>query len=126
MSKDINLRLKAKSLNINAEDYLTGRVEDTEKLFTGKATIDNLDDAVIAELYQNGVCHPKDVGLTNLNNNLYLILKGQKSSALAFYRKSKNIIERIDKTTCYRITPRNSEQAFALHAILNEEVNPFP
>lgn len=122
VSKDINLRLKAKSLNINAEDYLTGRVEDTEKLFTGKATIDNLDDAVIAELYQNGVCHPKDVGLTNLNNNLYLILKGQKSSALAFYRKSKNIIERIDKTTCYRITPRNSEQAFALHAILNEEV----
>lgn len=121
VSKDVNLRLKAKSLNINAEDYLTGQIEDTEKLFTGKATIENLDDSIIAELYQTGYCDPKTVGLTNLNSNLYLILKGQKSSALAYYRKSKNKVERIDKTTCYKITPRNSEQAFALHAILNEE-----
>lgn len=121
VSKDVNLRLKAKSLNINAEDYLTGRVEDTEKLFTGKMTIENLDDAVIAELYQTGYCDLKTIGLTTLQSNMYLILKGQKSSALAYYRKSKNKIERIDKTTCYKITPRNSEQAFALHAILNEE-----
>lgn len=121
VSKDVNLRLKAKSLNINAEDYLTGRVEDSEKLFTGKMTIENLDDAVIAELYQTGYCDLKTIGLTTLQSNMYLILKGQKSSALAYYRKSKNKIERIDKTTCYKITPRNSEQAFALHAILNEE-----
>ena len=36
VSKDINLRLKAKSLNINAEDYLTGKIEDTEKLFNNE------------------------------------------------------------------------------------------
>ena len=32
VSKDINLRLKAKSLNIHAEDYETGKIKDLETL----------------------------------------------------------------------------------------------
>lgn len=124
VSKDINLRLKAKSLNINAEDYLTGKIKDTESLFTGRATIELDTDDVITKLYQDGNCTPQEVGIKDLLNNKYLIIKSKISSAsaLAYYSSSKKIVERIDKDVCYKIIPRNSEQIFALHALLNPDV----
>jgi len=122
VSKDINLRLKAKSLNIRAEDYLTGKVIDTENLFTGKETIKDINVEIINQLYQNGTCTPEDIGITDTKNNKYLILKSDKSSALAYFNTHTQMVERIDKQTCYKITPRNSEQIFALHALLNPNV----
>jgi len=122
VSKDINLRLKAKSLNINAEDYLTGKIKDTDKLFTGRSTIELDDDEIITKLYQNKVCTPQELGITDLLNNKYLIIKSSTSSALAYYNSLTQQVERIDKETCYKITPRNSEQIFALHALLNPDV----
>jgi PhoH-like ATPase len=122
VSKDINLRLKAKSLNINAEDYLTGKIKDTTKLFTGKSTIENISDDVISEIYQNGFCLPEAINLEDTNNNHYLIIKGENSSVLAYFNSKTQKVEKIDKQTCFKITPRNSEQVFALHAMLNDDV----
>ena len=85
VSKDINLRLKAKSLNLNSEDYLTGKIKDTENLITGRATFENIDDEIINKLCQTGFCTPQEVGLKELLNNKYLSIKGSKSSALAYY-----------------------------------------
>jgi PhoH-like ATPase len=121
VSKDINLRLKAKSLNLNADDYLTGKVKDTDKLFTGKSTIE-IDDIIVSKLYNTGFCLPEEIGLKDTKNNKYLIIKGEKSSVLAYFNVSTQKVERIEKQTCYKITPRNSEQTFALHALLNPEV----
>lgn len=121
VSKDVNLRLKAKSLNLKAEDYLTGKIENVDNLFTGKLELDNVDDSIITDLYQNGYCSPEKLNMT-FESNLYLVLKNEKSSVLAFYNKSLNRLERIDKKTCYKITPRNSEQTFAIHALLNDDV----
>jgi PhoH-like ATPase len=122
VSKDINLRLKAKSLNLNAEDYLTGKIKDTEKLITGRANFENIDDEVINKLFQTGFCTPQEIGLKDLLNNKYLVIKGTKSSALAYYSAKRQRVERIDKETCYKITPRNAEQTFAMHALLNPDV----
>jgi PhoH-like ATPase len=122
VSKDINLRLKAKSLNLNSEDYLTGKVKDTENLFTGKSVIENIEDEIINKLYKEGFCLAEDIGLKDKKNNRYFILKNSKSSVLAYFNTLTQRVERIDKQTCYKITPRNSEQAFALHALLNPEV----
>ena len=36
VSKDICLRLKAKSLSLHAEDYETGKVKNLDELYTGK------------------------------------------------------------------------------------------
>jgi len=122
VTKDINLRLKAKSLNINSDDYLTGKVKDTDKLFTGKSTVEDVDISIIDQIYKDGFCLPEDVGITDLKNNKYLIIKNGKSSALAYFNTLTQKVERIEKQTCYKITPRNSEQVFALHALLNPEV----
>lgn len=122
VSKDVNLRLKAKALNLTAEDFLTGKVKDVEGLYSGKRTIEGLTSKVIDNIYQNGYCSLEDVGITNPVANEYFILKNTKNSALGVYNQLTNRIERLDKKPAYRIMPRNAEQVFALHAIMNPDI----
>ncbi len=122
VSKDINLRLKAKSLNIPAEDFETGKIKDLESLYTGRTIIEGLTKEVIDNVYANGFCMPEDIGIKDPIPNHYFILKNNRTSALVFYNPVLERIERIEKTPAYRITPRNAEQVFALHAISNPKV----
>ena len=122
VTKDINLRLKAKSLNIPAEDFETGKIKDIEKLYTGMEIVEEQTKEVIDALYSNGFCMPEEVGIKDPIPNNYYILKNGRTSALVFYNPVLERIERIEKTPAYRITPRNAEQVFALHAIRNPKV----
>ncbi len=122
VSKDINLRLKAKSLNITAEDFLTGKIKDVEGLYTGISTINNLSSKVIDKLYQQGYCTAREIGVKEPVANHYFILRNTNTSALAFFNSQTRRVERIEKRSAFRITPRNAEQVFAMHAILNPEV----
>ncbi len=122
VSKDINLRLKAKSLNIPAEDFETGKIKDLESLYTGRTIVEGLTKEVIDNIYENGFCMPEDIGIKNPIPNHYFILKNNRTSALVYYNPILERIERIEKTPAYRITPRNAEQVFALHAISNPKV----
>jgi len=124
ISKDINLRLKAKSLDLSAEDYLTGKVKDINELYTGKSTVDNITKKTIDKLYSDGWCNWKDVSKTRPINNHYFILKSKSegSSALAYFNPETERIERVTKDASAGIRPRNAEQAFAMHAVLNSNV----
>jgi PhoH-like ATPase len=122
VTKDINLRLKAKSLDIQAEDYETGKIQDVESLYPGKSTLEGVDKAIIDKLYADGIIDPADVYLENPIPNHYYILKNGNSSALAYFNPVLGKIERVEKTQAYKITPRNAEQVFALHAIRNPRV----
>ena len=122
VSKDINLRLKAKSLSLAAEDFETGKVKNIESLYTGSSTIEDVDPAIIDSLYAQGYCEACDLGIETKMANHYFILKSTSSSALAYYSPITNRIERVEKHSVSRIIPRNAEQVFALHAILNPEV----
>ncbi len=122
VSKDVNLRLKAKSLNIPAEDFETGKIKDVDGLYSGKTLVEGLDKTIIDIIYEAGWCLPEDIGIKNPIPNHYFILKNGKTSVLAFYNPISERIEKIEKQACYKITPRNAEQVFALHAILNSNV----
>jgi PhoH-like ATPase len=122
VTKDINLRLKAKSLDIQAEDYETGKIQDVESLYPGKSTLEGVDKGVIDKLYSEGLIDPIDIGLENPIPNHYFILKNGNSSALAYFNPLLGKIERVEKTQAFKITPRNAEQVFALHAIRNPRV----
>jgi PhoH-like ATPase len=54
--------------------------------------------------------------------NHYYILKNGKHSVLAWYNPASGMIERVEKTAAYGIRPRNAEQIFALHALMNPEI----
>ncbi len=122
VSKDVNLRLKAKSLNIPAEDFETGKIKDVDGLYSGKSLVEGLDKTIIDIIYEAGWCLPEDIGIKNPIPNHYFILKNGKTSVLAFYNPISERIEKIEKQACYKINPRNAEQVFALHAILNANV----
>jgi PhoH-like ATPase len=123
VSKDVNLRLKAKSLGILAQDYFTDRIQDIEKLYSGKRVILNFPDTSIDKLYKpDGAVEPSVSQLENLFPNEYLILKNNQKSALAIYNASESIIQRVEKRSAYGISPRNAEQTFAMNALTNHDI----
>ncbi len=126
VTKDINLRLKAKALNITAEDYETGKIKDVESLYTGKTNIEDFDQDLIDELYKKKSLAIEKVekkypSFEKLNNHFY-ILKASKSSTLSFYNANLESLDQLEKKSYYGIKPRNAEQTFALHAISNPDV----
>ncbi|MDI1323933.1 MAG: PhoH family protein [Algoriphagus sp.] len=124
VSKDINLRLKAKSLEIYAEDYETGKIKNiTELENTGKYVLEDIDTEVITKIYEAGYIDAKSVlGAKKRKSNGYYVLKNNKNSVLTFYNSEENILERVDKQLAYNIKPKNAEQTFALHAITNPKI----
>ncbi|MEY3643766.1 MAG: hypothetical protein RLZZ207_460 [Bacteroidota bacterium] len=124
VSKDINLRLKAKSLDILAEDYETGKIKNIVELEnTGKYLLEDLDPLAINTLYDRGSIEAKVIlGNRKRKANAFYILKSQKQSVLAYYNADENVLSRVDKQLAYNIKPRNAEQTFALHAILNPRI----
>ncbi len=122
LTKDVNLRLKAKSLNLHAEDYETGKIKNIDTLYRGLTNIEDTDPNVIEKLYVNGFCHYKEVMKDKPFANHYFVLKNNKKSVLCYYNPFTENIEKIDKRSAYGIKPKNAEQTFAMHAIMNPEV----
>ncbi len=123
VSKDVNLRLKAKALGLQAEDYTTGKIQNISSLHNGRTVIDDVDPTIINVLYEKGYCPPEDVlGKSKPMKNHYFILKSGKKSVLAFYNSANGLVEQVEKKNVYGIKPRNAEQAFAIHAMLKPEI----
>ena len=123
VTKDINLRLKAKSLDLPAEDYTTGKIQNVSTLYTGSTEVDKVDSLKIDELYENGGVKASDLfKKQDIRDNQYLILKNGKKSALSYFNPGSQDIEKVEKRSVYGIKPRNAEQTFAIHAILNPDV----
>ncbi len=123
VTKDINLRIKAKSLNLNAEDYETGKIKDVSELYTGRSEMLKVPSELINEIYEKGFCEPAALLKKEkpTSNHFYVLRSGSKS-VLASYSPSKNVIERVKKVSAFGIAPQNAEQAFALDAIMNPDV----
>ena len=124
VSKDVNLRMKAKSVNLKAQDYTTDHVKDVSALYEGLRIEENIASELIDMMYQKPYeVDPSEFNFdTGLVPNEFLILKNGKKSALGVYDSSIEKIRRLDKRAVYGITPRNAEQIFALDALLNNNI----
>ncbi len=124
VSKDVNLRIKAKAVGVKAEDYTTDQVKNFGSLYSGIRCVDELDSSLIENLYSS----PEGVAANNipieapLVANEYLILKNGCKSALSTFLAGDNRVVNIKKKEVYGIVPRNAEQSFAVHALCNDEV----
>jgi PhoH-like ATPase len=123
VSKDINLRLKAKSLEIASEDYQTGKIQNVNQLTRGKTELDDINSEHIDELFKNGSIDRKEIlKRKKFPANNYFILKSEKNSVLGYYNPQEDRVEKVEKQTVYGIKPRNAEQTFAMHAMLNPNI----
>ncbi len=123
VTKDVNLRLKAKSLDLHAEDYETGKVKNLDLLHTGHRVIEKVKASVIDEIYAKGFVSYDFVLKQKPYANQYFVLKNDKNSVLCFYNSQNESLERVNKVSAYGIKPRNAEQSFAMHAVLNSNIS---
>jgi PhoH-like ATPase len=122
ITKDINMRIKAKALGVITENYDTGKVTAIDIDRSGANVIENVDSEIIRQIFNRGRIDEAGI-LGDLKcPNGYYILKNGKSSSLAVYNSKSDEIERIEKEFVYGIKPKNAEQAFAFNALLNNDV----
>ena len=121
VSKDTNLRMKAKSLGIPAQDYTTDKVESVEKIYTGVRMIEGMETEFIDSLYNsnNGVALDETIDINDANPNENFILRNNHKSALATYESKEKQLLRVSKQQVFGIMPRNAEQSFAVNALIN-------
>ena len=123
VSKDTNMRLKARSLGLMAEDYTTDTIEDVNHIYPGNRLIENVSSKEIDMIY-----NADGVDFKNLEsiqkpvpNENYILRNGQKS-VLAYFDPFEKEITQINNLNAYGITPRNAEQSFALNMLLDERI----
>lgn len=124
ISKDINLRMKAKSLGLKAEDYENDKVKNIEILHKGVETFDGFDPEVIDLLYKTGAIPRSKFPMDQDNTpaNKYFILRNNNQSVLIWCDHFTDTIRRVEKHTAFGIEPRNAEQTFSLNALLNPDI----
>jgi PhoH-like ATPase len=124
VTKDVNLRMKAKAVGLLAQDYTTDRVKDIAELYKGSCLLEGISEAIIDRLY----CAPYEFDVSELNPhpdfiaNQFLIMKNGSKSALAIHDSTLAKIKRVEKRSAYGIHPRNAEQAFALNVMLDRTI----
>ena len=122
VTKDVNLRLKARSLNLQAEDYETGKIQNLEGLYRGITQLDLEESEMIDKIHQMESVHYSEVMKSSPYNNHYFIIKNHRSSTLAYFNPETKNLERVEKRHAYGIKPRNAEQTFAMHALFNNNI----
>ncbi|MFZ5942395.1 MAG: PhoH family protein [Bacteroidota bacterium] len=124
ITKDINLRMKAKSLGIMAQDYHNDMVQNIEDIYQSVEVNEEVDKEVISELYEEFKGVPcSRFGIKKVPSaHQYFIFRNESISALAHYDPFNKAINRVEKVKTYGIDPRNAEQTFALDALLRPEV----
>jgi PhoH-like ATPase len=124
VTKDINLRMKAKSIGVMAADYESDKVQNIDELYKGISTLDGIDDDLITRVYEAIDGIPQNEIKTSFppKPNQYYILKGNRSSAIVHYNSFQKVYSRVLKHKAYGIEPRNAEQTFAIDSLLRDEI----
>ncbi len=126
VTKDINLRMKAKAAGMEAQDYLSDRVEEEkvensqkEVLYIGEPS----GDAVQELTY--GKDNTADWKLVSKKepapNSLFVLGEGDARIA-ARYDADRRRLVLVRNREAYGIKPRNTEQKLAMDACLNRKI----
>ncbi len=119
VTKDINLRMKARALGIQVQDYFTDKVSNTDIFQNAHETYEEIDPDLIDQMYasHDGIDVSRfDFG-DSLEPNACFILKSVRNSVLARYNPYTGKIKKVEKGNNYGIQPRNAEQSFAFEVM---------
>jgi PhoH-like ATPase len=124
VTKDVNLRMKAKSVGLMAEDYTTDRVGDIAEIYKGRRTVEAVPGAVIDRLFEEPFdISPEAVAAQpDFLANEFLILRNGSKSALGMFDRAADRIRRVENRVCFGIKGRNVEQFFAMNALLDRNI----
>lgn len=120
VTRDVNLRIRADAMGLQAVDYKDERVDITE-MYTGATEIE-MDGESVDALYAAGTT-PHE----GLLANQYAVIKDRAKanhSALARFDQARGALHTVVrlKQAIWGIMPRNKEQRFALDALLQDDI----
>ncbi|MBQ2103043.1 MAG: PhoH family protein [Bacteroidales bacterium] len=126
VTKDINLRLKAKAAGMIAQDYLTDRVED-DRLENTRREVLVIEDAASEAIQrlsygQDNCIDWKEVADKEPKPNQLFKFEWGGQTVCARYDADRKVIALVRSREAYGIRPRNDEQKFALDACLNPKI----
>jgi PhoH-like ATPase len=125
VTKDINLRLKADVLGLNSEDY--GKKDTTlDELYSGSSILEITAEELRA-FEQERFLNVPNVQMLGIHPNEYLLLQekgNDRRRAYGRYDKEKGGVVPLihNREGVWGIYPKNTEQRFALDALLNDEI----
>ncbi|MCD7936555.1 MAG: PhoH family protein [Tannerellaceae bacterium] len=124
VTKDINLRMKARALGLFSEDYTNDKVVDVDIFQRAHETYENIDADLIDKIYSQPEGIDADLLeiTSKLSPNECFILKSVRNSVLARYNPFTGTVKKVEKSSNYGITPRNAEQSFAFEVLNDPEV----
>ena len=128
VSRDINMRVIANSINLGSEDYLTEKViEDADKLYDGFREV-LVDDQIIDQFYADEeIILDEDVGI-QLYPNQFLMLQSSGNPKKTALCRFKGVHMPLVPSTqnwgnlSWGIKPRNKEQGFAYDLLFDDSV----
>ena len=124
VTKDVNLRMKARSIGLLCEDYITDKVLNVDIFEKSNEVFDGMAPELIDRIYSSkeGV----DVGEFDFKDVLHpndcFVIKSDRNSVLARYNPFTHAVCRVLKGKNYGIEPRNAEQSFAFEVLNDPEV----
>jgi len=127
VSRDINMRVKCDSINLETQDYFDSQVvQSIDHVYTGFSTY-IVDDRDIDDFY-NGeeIVIDRDEGL-ELYHNQFVILTSSRSEKKTAIAQFRGYGVPLGKVTSYRkevwgIKPRNKEQNCALSLLMDPDI----
>jgi PhoH-like ATPase len=124
VTKDINLRMKAKAIGVLAEDYISDKVTNIDIFDKEHSTFDNIDGEIIDRIYSSaaGVSIEEFYFKNDIDPNECFILKSDRSTVLARYNPVTAMVQKVKKDRAYGVEPRNAEQAFALDVLTDDNI----
>lgn len=124
VTKDINLRMKALSLGLEAEDYINDKVTNHNIFEKTHETYAHVPAELIEKLYAPEAEIPLEslAFASDIEPQDCFVLKSNRSSVLARYIPQTGKVRRIEKERCFGIEPKNAEQAFAMNVLLDDDV----
>lgn len=124
VSKDINVRIKARALGVLAEDYITDKVTNIDVFDSEQPVFDDVAPELIDKIYASnaGVDIDEFAFKSDVEPNECFVLKSNRASALARYNPFDGVVSRVEKTRAFGIEPRNAEQTFALDILLDDRI----
>lgn len=124
VSKDINLRIKARSLGILAEDYFNDKITSKDIFEKEQETYEGIDGDLIDRMYSTAAGVPIDnfSFKDDVDPNEYLVLKSDRNSILARYDPNIESVVKVKKEKAFGIEPRNAEQTFVMNALLDDQI----
>lgn len=127
VTKDINMRVKAEALGLQAEDYKADQIVEPSEMYTGHAEV-RVPQALLDQFYREKTLSVngefKEDGLEfHANQFLMLIAKESPSvTALARYDGMNIELLRDPRHDIWGIRPLNREQRYAVEILLDDNI----